>query len=148
MKTNNFSIAFFPSILGAKTLQKWTPNQFKVAQKSTRPPKGRPRCSQDVPRRTSEASKRLPQPLQDSSKPSKRLASQNLPKPAKSLHNASKRVTNLTFCSSNFTYAYCAIENNNMTFLTSPFDREYSPDTQKSKCTLETSLTYPMSTCC
>ena len=107
--TNNFSIKFFHCFWDPKLSRKWIPKQVKFDKKSTRTPKGPPRCTQDVPRRAQDASKRLPTPFQDSPKPTKRLqdVSKRSPRraqnPLKSgkRHDAAKKVSNTTFCPSN-----------------------------------------------
>ena len=48
--TNNFSIQFFHCFWDPKHSRKWIQKPVKFNKKSTRTPKGPPRCPQDAPR--------------------------------------------------------------------------------------------------
>ena len=174
--TNNFSIQFFHCFWDPKHSRKWIQKQVKFNKKSSRTPKGPPKCPQDVPRRAQDALPRLPQTYQEAPRRLQKVP-QTRPKPCKIWQEA-------RCCQEGFKYHIFpfqfVMKNNNMTSLTSHVDRDYYRDIQKDqmhtgkdfeiqcqhvadkqqhrsnatacttqhKCTLNTTLTHLMSTCC
>lgn len=114
-----------------------------------------PRRSTTRPRRLQEAPKTLPRPSQISQEASRSLqkASQTLPKPPKTIQEAPQRLRE-GFKSHTLPFQFhqrilCYKKTTKWPFLLfafRPWILYWCPT--KSKCTLETTLTHPMSPCC